>query len=140
MDGVLGKGFLLPYVPEEVAPAAQGVRVIEFFWGEPSPDYIEAGHRCGALVSWQVGSAEEAGAAARAGCDFVVIQGVEAGGHVRGKAPLDVLLPEVLAAVDMPVVAAGGIGSSPARGRRGRGPRGDTLPGHSRVQLPPSVR
>jgi nitronate monooxygenase len=114
VDGVLGKGFLLPYVssPKEVAPAAQGVRVIEFFWGEPSRDYIEAGHRCGALVSWQVGSAEEARAAARAGCDLVVIQGVEAGGHVRGKAPLDILLPEVLAAVDMPVVAAGGIGSA----------------------------
>jgi nitronate monooxygenase len=86
--------------------------VIEFFWGEPSLDYIEAGHRCGALVSWQVGSAEEARAAARPGCDFVVIQGVEAGGHVRGKAPLDVLVPEVLAAVDVPLVAAGGVGSA----------------------------
>jgi imidazole glycerol phosphate synthase subunit HisF len=59
-----------------------------------------------------VGSAEEARAAEAAGCDLVVAQGVEAGGHVRGTQPLDELLAEVLGAVSVPVVAAGGIGSA----------------------------
>jgi NAD(P)H-dependent flavin oxidoreductase YrpB (nitropropane dioxygenase family) len=63
-------------------------------------------------VSWQVGSAGEGRAAEAAGCDLVVAQGVEAGGHVRGKAPLDELLPAMRAAVGVPVVAAGGIGTA----------------------------
>jgi nitronate monooxygenase len=37
---------------------------------------------------------------------------VEAGGHVRGTAPLSELLPAMLAAVGVPVVAAGGIGTA----------------------------
>jgi nitronate monooxygenase len=47
-----------------------------------------------------------------AGCDLVVAQGLEAGGHVRGKAPLDQLLPAMLTAVGVPVVAAGGVGTA----------------------------
>jgi NAD(P)H-dependent flavin oxidoreductase YrpB (nitropropane dioxygenase family) len=42
----------------------------------------------------------------------VVAQGVEAGGHVRGTERLDDLLRDVLAAVSVPVVAAGGVGSA----------------------------
>ena len=38
----------------------------------------------GARVSWQVGSADEARAAQDAGCELVIAQGIEAGGHVRG--------------------------------------------------------
>ena len=58
----------------------------------------------------QVGSVEEAKAAADAGADAVMIQGVEAGGHVRGTAALSVLLPAVVDAVSpLPVVAAGGV-------------------------------
>ncbi len=110
----LGKGFLIPYLPplEEVVENVRGLRVAEFFWGEPRAEIVAAAHSAGALVSWQVGSPEEAQAAANAGCDFVVAQGVEAGGHVRGTQPLDTLLAKVLRAVSVPVVAAGGIGSS----------------------------
>ena len=43
-----------------------------------------------------------------AGCDFVVAQGTEAGGHVRGRLGLLALLPKVLDAVEVPVLAAGG--------------------------------
>jgi NAD(P)H-dependent flavin oxidoreductase YrpB (nitropropane dioxygenase family) len=63
-------------------------------------------------VSWQVGSLAEAVAAERAGCDFVVAQGTEAGGHVRGESSLLPLLSQVLDAVRVPVVAAGGIATS----------------------------
>jgi NAD(P)H-dependent flavin oxidoreductase YrpB (nitropropane dioxygenase family) len=53
-------------------------------------------------------------AAAAAGCDFIVAQGIEAGGHVRGHVGLFPLLGEVLEVVDVPVVAAGGIGTARA--------------------------
>lgn len=110
----LGKGVLLPYVsaPAELADVFGGMRVAEFFWGDPDPRFVEIGHAAGALVSWQTGSAAEARRAAAAGCDLVVVQGIEAGGHVRGREPLDRLLAEALAAVDLPVVAAGGIGTA----------------------------
>ena len=43
-----------------------------------------------------------------------IAQGIEAGGHVRGTFGLLALLEQVLGAVDVPVVAAGGIGSGRA--------------------------
>ena len=46
-----------------------------------------------------------------AGCDFIVAQGIEAGGHVRGTSGTFALLDECLKAVDVPVLAAGGIGT-----------------------------
>jgi nitronate monooxygenase len=112
--GPSGIGFLIPYVPpvEVIAEAARRVRVVEFFEGEPDERLVTAGRSGGALVSWQVGSVDEGRAAEAAGCDLVVAQGVEAGGHVRGKAALGELLPAMLAAVGVPVVAAGGIGTA----------------------------
>jgi nitronate monooxygenase len=112
--GLSGMGFLIPYVPpvDVIAEAAGTVRVVEFFEGDPDESLIAAGHSGGALVSWQVGSVDEGRAAEAAGCDLVVAQGVEAGGHVRGKVPLGELLPAMLTAVGVPVVAAGGIGTA----------------------------
>lgn len=109
-----GVNFLMPFGPslEEILAAARRARVVEFFYATPRPDVVQAGHAGGALAGWQVGSAEEAAAAAAAGCDYVVAQGVEAGGHVRGKQPLDDLLPRVLDAVKVPVVAAGGVATA----------------------------
>src|SRR5581483_7031940 len=98
--------------PEEVELAASRARLVEFFWADPDPGLVELVHAGGALAGWQVGSVEEARRAAAAGCDLVVAQGVEAGGHVRGTVPLLPLLAEVLDAVSVPVVAAGGIASA----------------------------
>src|SRR4051794_5604278 len=58
----------------------------------------------------QVSSAEAARAAVAAGADFVVAQGTDAGGHTGSVGTLP-LLEAVLAAVDVPVLAAGGIAS-----------------------------
>jgi enoyl-[acyl-carrier protein] reductase II len=66
------------------------------------------------MAFWQVGSRQEAVAAAQAGCDLVVAQGIRAGGHVRGTVGTFPLLEEVLEAVDVPVLAAGGIGTARA--------------------------
>jgi len=96
------------------ALAARRARLVEFFWRWPDPALVETVHAEGALVSWQVGSAAEAVAAAEAGADLIVAQGVGAGGHVRGTVGVLALLDEVLGAVAVPVLAAGGIGTGRA--------------------------
>jgi NAD(P)H-dependent flavin oxidoreductase YrpB (nitropropane dioxygenase family) len=95
--------------PEAIAAAAERVRIVDFFWSYPDAALVAVAHAAGALVNWQVGSQAEAVAAAGAGADLVTVQGTEAGGHVRGDTPLPPLLDAVLAAVDVPVLAAGGI-------------------------------
>jgi NAD(P)H-dependent flavin oxidoreductase YrpB (nitropropane dioxygenase family) len=88
----------------------EGVRVVSFFWGDPSP-YIGAVHDAGALVLHTVGGAAEARRAVEAGVDVVVAQGFEAGGHVWGKVATLPLVPRVVDAVaPVSVLAAGGIG------------------------------
>ncbi|MBV9171618.1 MAG: nitronate monooxygenase [Chloroflexi bacterium] len=94
--------------------AARRARVVEFFFGEPSRDLVGRVHAGGALVAWQVGSCPEAVVAQAAGCDLIVVQGVEAGGFIRGVVGLHALLNEVLSEVDVPVLAAGGIGTGRA--------------------------
>ncbi len=56
-----------------------------------------------------VGNAQEARMAAEAGADVIVAQGWEAGGHVWGQVSTIALVPAVVDAVKVPVVAAGGI-------------------------------
>lgn len=111
----LGANFLMPFLDRDaVEIAASRCRVVEFFYGDPDTGLVETAHAGGALASWQVGSVEEARVAADAGCDMVVVQGVEAGGHIRGQVGLLPLLDLVLDAVSVPVVAAGGLGSARA--------------------------
>jgi NAD(P)H-dependent flavin oxidoreductase YrpB (nitropropane dioxygenase family) len=107
-----GINLLIPYLDREVLDfAAHRARVIDFFWGDPDPALIRVVHDAGALASWQVGSTAEAIAAEAAGCDFIIAQGIEAGGHIRGTLGLLPLLSSVLDSVSVPVLAAGGIGS-----------------------------
>lgn len=113
--GVLSANFLTDDVDEQaVVAAAERVRLVDFFWLDPRPRLVELVHRAGALAGWQVGSVEEALAAADAGCDVVTVQGIEAGGHVRGRMPLLPLLRQVLDVARIPVLAAGGITYGPA--------------------------
>ena len=109
----LGIGFLIPFVGREaLEAAAASVEVIEFFYGDPEPELVALARAHGALAAWQTGSGAEARAAQEAGCDFVIAQGIEAGGHVRGTQRLDDVLSETLASVHVPVVAAGGVGTA----------------------------
>jgi NAD(P)H-dependent flavin oxidoreductase YrpB (nitropropane dioxygenase family) len=118
--GVLGVNLLMPFVPDQdyaremVRISGEKVRVVDFFEGDPDPELVEIAHGCGAVACWQVGSREEAVAAVDAGCDLVVAQGIEAGGHVRGRISLLALLDEILESVEIPVLAAGGIGTGRA--------------------------
>ncbi|MGH2572726.1 MAG: NAD(P)H-dependent flavin oxidoreductase [Actinomycetota bacterium] len=95
---------------EDIRAALElGVPLLVLFWGDPSP-FVQEAHRRGTKVFVQVGSVEEAVAAAGSGVDGVIAQGFEAGGHVRGSTALFVLLPAVVDAVSpVPVIAAGGI-------------------------------
>ena len=112
-QGAFGVSFLMPFLDRDaVAVASTRARVVEFFYAEPDATLVDIAHARGALACWQVGSVEEAVAATRAGCDFVIAQGTEAGGHVRGRVGLLPLLSAVLDAVGVPVVAAGGLGTA----------------------------
>ena len=114
--GVVGMGFFGHLIHEDLATfetAASRLRVVEVFWTPPDPSLVDRARSSGeALVAWQVGSRDDALAAQDAGCDFVITQGVEAGGHVRGTQPLEQLLHQVCERVSIPVVAAGGIASA----------------------------
>jgi NAD(P)H-dependent flavin oxidoreductase YrpB (nitropropane dioxygenase family) len=80
--------------------------------GSPPVDVIEAAHAKGVPVAALAGKAEHARRHVANGVDLVVAQGHEAGGHT-GEIATMVLVPEIVAAVgeDVPVLAAGGIGS-----------------------------
>jgi nitronate monooxygenase len=85
-----------------------GVSAMCFFWDVDAQAVAKA-KRAGCLVLYQVGSVADAVKAEAAGADVIIVQGVEAGGHVWGRRGLSVLLPEVVDAVDVPVAASGGI-------------------------------
>lgn len=87
---------------------ALGVPVVGLFWDLSAP-LVQRLRAAGITVVCQVGTVAEARAAQAAGAAVLIAQGVEAGGHVRGTRPLHDLLPEVVAATTVPVLAAGGI-------------------------------
>jgi nitronate monooxygenase/enoyl-[acyl-carrier protein] reductase II len=110
-DKPFGVNLILPLLEEGQLDVCLTERVplLVFFWGDPSP-YIAEAHRQHTKVFIQVGSVEEATAAAAAGVDAIIVQGVEAGGHVKSRTSLSTLVPAVVDAVSpVPVLAAGGI-------------------------------
>jgi nitronate monooxygenase len=115
--GVLAVNFITERIdPDAVGVAAARARMVDFYWSAPDRGLVDVAHAAGALVNWQVGSLSEAVQAAEAGVDIVTVQGREAGGHVRGDTPLLSPLAAVLRAVDVPVLAAGGIAEPRALG------------------------
>jgi len=87
---------------------AEGVELVSFSWGIDA-GLVARAQAAGATVLAQAGSAAEARAAVDAGCDVVVAQGVEAGGHVQGDTGMLVLVEELARTLPVPVLAAGGI-------------------------------
>ena len=84
----------------------EGVKVASFALA-PKPDLIARLKDAGVVVIPSVGAAKHAGKVAGWGADAVIVQGGEGGGHT-GPVATTLLLPSVLDAVDIPVVAAGG--------------------------------
>jgi NAD(P)H-dependent flavin oxidoreductase YrpB (nitropropane dioxygenase family) len=84
----------------------RGVRVASFALA-PKQEFIERLKAAGSVVIPSIGAAKHARKVADWGADAVIVQGGEGGGHTGGVATT-LLLPSVLDAVDIPVVAAGG--------------------------------
>ncbi|MFD5569368.1 NAD(P)H-dependent flavin oxidoreductase [Streptomyces cadmiisoli] len=84
----------------------EGVRVASFALA-PSRELIDALKEAGTVVMPSVGARRHAEKVAAWGADAVIVQGGEGGGHT-GEVATTVLLPQVVDAVDIPVVAAGG--------------------------------
>ena len=87
---------------------ASQVPAMCFFW-DVFPDLVAEAKAAGCLVLYQVGSVPDALKAEAAGADVIIAQGVEAGGHVRGKLPLAVLLSQLRGRLNVPLAASGGI-------------------------------
>lgn len=91
--------------------------IVSFHFGLPAPDLLARVKRMGSRVLSSATTVREALWLQAQGADAVIAQGLEAGGH-RGhfldkdpalQAHTPKLLPQVVAAVDIPVIAAGGI-------------------------------
>lgn len=109
--GPIQANYVLAFEPRSLAAALEaGVRIITFSWGLPASE-VALVRSFGARMGIQATSAAGARRALDLGADFLICQGLEAGGHVQATQSLWDSLPVVVeAAGDVPVVAAGGIG------------------------------
>ncbi|HET7774409.1 MAG TPA: nitronate monooxygenase [Burkholderiaceae bacterium] len=97
---------------------AERPEVLSLHFGLPDPDVVERAHTLGIRVGITATCVQEALAIERIGADFVVAQGIEAGGH-RGEFELSPTAPEGLSSLELlgalagrlriPIVAAGGL-------------------------------
>lgn len=94
--------------------------VVSFHFGLPAPELLARVKSWGSLVVSSATTVDEARWLERNGADCVIAQGLEAGGH-RGMFLTDdlttqvgtfSLLPQIVEAIDLPVIAAGGIADS----------------------------
>jgi NAD(P)H-dependent flavin oxidoreductase YrpB (nitropropane dioxygenase family) len=107
-----GVNFVTPFATADHIDVCleEQVPVVSFHWDEPPAGHIRRLRAGGVRVWLQVGSVEMACQAAELGVDALIVQGSEAGGHVRGSASTLVLVPAIADAVaPLPVLAAGGI-------------------------------
>lgn len=103
---------LLTASPRDMVPLVEticssGARAFVAGLGVPA-QVVELCHRYGVLVINMCGKVSHAIRAVEAGCDIVVAQGTEAGGHTGQIATMP-LVPMIVDAVKVPVLAAGGI-------------------------------
>lgn len=109
---------------EEICRVLEEVRpeIVSFHFGLPEPELVERLKKHGIKILSSATTVREAQWLESRGCDAIIAQGLEAGGHrgmfletnVATQLGLFALLPQVRNAVSVPVIAAGGI--SDARG------------------------
>jgi len=103
---------LLAALPEQMLESIdiiieEGASAFVAGLGVPGP-IVQKCHDSGVLVMSMCGKVSHAVAAEAAGCDVVVAQGTEAGGHT-GRVAGMALIPQVVDAVEIPVLGAGSI-------------------------------
>ena len=94
--------------------------VVSFHFGLPAQELLARVKAAGAKVLCSATSVDEAVWLERQGCDAIIAQGAEAGGHrgvfltedVSTQVGTIALVPQIVDAVKSPVVAAGGIGDA----------------------------
>ncbi|MFQ6860366.1 MAG: DUF561 domain-containing protein [Beduini sp.] len=102
--------MLNPYVDEMAQLVIdEGIKVVTTGAGNPSK-YMKAWKEAGIIVMPVVPSVALAKRLERSGADAVIVEGTEAGGHI-GELTTMALVPQVVEAVSIPVIAAGGIAS-----------------------------
>jgi nitronate monooxygenase len=102
---------------EELKP-----EVVSFHYGLPAPDLLKRVKAAGCKVMCSATTIAEAKHLADGGCDAIIAQGNEAGGHrgmfltgdIASQPGTFALVPQVVDAVKVPVIAAGGIGDARA--------------------------
>ena len=96
-----------PDAAERVGLIIAGRVPVASFAQAPKPELIAALKDAGVITIASVGARRHAEKVAGWGIDAVIATGGEGGGHI-GAVPTSLLIPQVAAAVDIPVIAAGG--------------------------------
>lgn len=108
----------------EAAELVEALRpaVVSFHFGLPAPALLARVRRSGAWVWSSATTLDEGRWLQQQGVDAVIVQGLEAGGHrghflrpdldLSGQAPLAELLPALRSALNLPLIAAGGVASA----------------------------
>lgn len=99
-------------IVEEFSP-----EIVSFHFGLPPKPLLDRVRKTGAKIVSSATSVEEARRLEDEGCDAIIAQGYEAGGHqglflktdIAGQVGTMALLPQIVDAVGVPVIAAGGI-------------------------------
>ncbi len=102
--------YALAFPPVTLDVALElGCPIVTFSWGIPEK-LIKRCHLYYAKVGIQVGNSTGALIAKDAGADFIIVQGMEAGGHVQSTTPIEILLHQIFQLeLGLPIVVAGGI-------------------------------
>lgn len=118
MEDIATTGGRQPFALEQAQLIADlKVPVVSFHFGLPSPELLKIVKDAGAIVLSSATTVTEAKWLAEHGADAIIAQGLEAGGHRGMFLTTDTttqsgtfsLLPNILRAVSLPVIAAGGI-------------------------------
>ncbi|GJM35899.1 MAG: 2-nitropropane dioxygenase [Saprospiraceae bacterium] len=110
-NGKFYANYVLHWPPETIANALKGgCRNFQFSWGLPSREVVQLIKDADAKFGIQVTSKLNALKALSLDPDFMICQGIEAGGHVQGTSSIKKVLPEIIeASGDVPILVSGGI-------------------------------